>query len=123
MSGIPAIDAIRLEPIVVIDLPADSLLGVTRQGPDFDFSCLTSGSGVLGSGAAGLAGSAWPTALLASAATRISQKKNPKSNDLEVRFPRTQAAIKSPTCLCSSSPKDLFLAPMELFLRPPVQLV
>jgi hypothetical protein len=46
----------KLAPVAVSVLPADSLFGVILQGPCLEFWCLTCGSGATGRGAAGLTG-------------------------------------------------------------------
>jgi hypothetical protein len=55
-GGKPAIPARKLEPVPVRAIPADSLLGITRQAPVFACACFTTGRGASGSGEAGLTG-------------------------------------------------------------------
>jgi len=52
----PATAAMKPAPVSVRAFPADSLLGITRHGPAFEFACLITGSGVSGSEVAGFAG-------------------------------------------------------------------
>ena len=90
MGGNPATVEITPAPTSVIDLPADSLLGITRHGPSFEFSCLITGSGAAGKGDAGLIGSDCPAAILANASVMIRQGRNPI--DRKARL-RTCAAV------------------------------
>src|SRR5215469_14532706 len=83
-EGMPAAVARKLEPVADRVLPADSLLGTTRHGPAFEFSCLMTGNGASGSGAAGLAGGAWPK-IRGTNGSSIRPRATSRSNK-EVRF-------------------------------------